>query len=171
MINLKQATELPSKVRTYYIARALSILFSVSLPFLIAGASIWFGVFLVLEGFIGLPFVIYIYLNYQNSFFVVDDEKVTISHGVVAKHSKTIPFSRVQNVRIVSGLARQMFDIASVEIWTASVGQAGASLEHADQGMFKHPDGYLLLDVKDAQWLKDFIVSRLTPRESVKNHR
>src|SRR5258708_1924418 len=100
MINLNQITESSSRVRTYRLAQAISIIFLISLAFFAGGAKLWFGAVLVLMLCVGIPYVIYIFLSHQNASFTIDDDKITINHGVVSKHSKTIPFSRVQNVRL-----------------------------------------------------------------------
>ena len=79
-----------------------------------------------------------------------------IKSGILSKNSITIPFHSVQNVNLKSGLFQQLFNIASVRIWTSSQSQ----LQNGRNGIEVMSDGALVLDRADAEQLQTMITKK-----------
>ena len=106
-------------------------------------------VFFFMMFFIITPLVIYALLFLHLFSFVVQEDKITLNYGIIIKHSDTISFRNMQNVKNFRGIIDQLFGLSKVSIWTAS----------PEQNHERKPDGRLILLRLDADWLKDFILS------------
>lgn len=147
MINPNTPTQLPSKVKLYWLTKILLLL----LPFLFFPPA-----FLILVIFLGLPVSLYLLLYYNSFTFIIEDTKITINSGVVIKRSKSIPFNIIQNVENVRGIFHRIFGLSNVNIWTSSPEQIKAY-----KGSTVHKsDGSLDLLVDDGEWLKNFILAK-----------
>jgi len=150
MINPNTPTQLPSKVKLYWLTKILLLL----LPFLFFPPA-----FLILVIFLGLPVSLYLLLYYNSFTFIIEDTKITINSGVVIKRSKSIPFNIIQNVENVRGIFHRIFGLSNVNIWTSSPEQIKAY-----KGSTVHkPDGSLDLLIDDGEWLKNFILAKRSP--------
>lgn len=149
-MELNKTYQFPTKTIFFWYIRTILWLLLFSAIFLLGGIKAWFGVAIWLIIFFGIPFLIYFYLAYKNISFIVEENKITINRGVIAKKSTSIIFNSVQNVTIASNPIAKMFDLSVVRIWTASPGQNKEKL----------PDGILCLATLDAEWLKNFITAK-----------
>jgi len=148
MINLNTPTQLPAKLKWYWLTK---IIILILLPTLF-----WRPLFWILTIFFGLPIFICLLLFYNSFSFTVEDNKITINSGVIIKHSKSIPFNIIQNVENVRGILHRIFGLSRVDIWTSSPEQI-----RAYKGSTTHkPDGSLDLVTKDGDWLKNFILGK-----------
>ena len=59
---------------------------------------------------------------YENTTFLVKDDSLTINRGVIFKHSRTLPFTRVQEVTIFRGPLESIFEISTINSSTAGWG-------------------------------------------------
>lgn len=147
MINPNTPTQLPSKVKLYWLSKIILLL----LPFLFFPPA-----FLIIVIFLGLPASLYLLLYYNSFTFIIEDTKITINSGVVIKRSKSIPFNIIQNVENVRGIFHRIFGLSNINIWTSSPEQIKAY-----KGSTVHkPDGSLDLLIDDGEWLKNFILNR-----------
>jgi membrane protein YdbS with pleckstrin-like domain len=66
-------------------------------------------------------FISYLWANfYWNKYnFVLGQERITITRGVIGKRVTNIPYERVQNVNIFRGVLDRIFGLYSVQIETA----------------------------------------------------
>ena len=88
-------------------------------------------------------------LRYKAYSFVLTDRTLSIQSGVVSQGSTTFRLDRIQDVDLSRGPLLRWLGLQSVSIWTASVDQ------HA--GRRSRPDGFMVLDVGTADWLKEFL--------------
>jgi membrane protein YdbS with pleckstrin-like domain len=88
-------------------------------------------------------------INFRSLSFVLTDKSISISSGVLFRNSSTIRFDRIQDVRVLRDPLHLVLGLSSVAIWTASPDQR--------VGNTKRPDGLLVLEVDEAEWLKDYL--------------
>ena len=149
MITPNTDTKLPKGFFNYQIAY-LAIVFVVTLP---------------LNFFLFIPIILLTilffnnWLSYKNFSFIYDEKQIEIRKGILTKSRKSIPFSTIQDINIVSGILMRRFGLEKIEIWTSSPAQIqiqttrnrGTETEHK-------PDGVLYLKTEDAESLRAFIV-------------
>lgn len=161
MIELNKSSKLPPAVRTYWLTKLLLILTLLSIPFWILSTGAGFSMLLIFLIIIGIPIFIIVMFEFDNWTYVLDENKIIINSGVIIKRSKAIPFDSVQNIDTVSGILRGMFGLATVRIWTASPGQINIKPSNQSSAGDAHkPDGLLILDKINAEWLRDFIADK-----------
>jgi len=153
MININVANQMPQRVKLYYLARIL-IIFLVPCLFLLPyGKNYWLSALVFLIIIIGLPIYIVLLVDYAFFKFIVDENKITVNSGMIIKHSKTIPFDRIQNIESVRGLLSQLFGLAKIKIWTASPSQI-----EIKKGVSENkPEGVFILKTLDTEWFKNFV--------------
>jgi len=156
MINQNTPTKLPSVVKWYVLTKIILLFFTISLPFLVFNKGVWYGVFISLLIFIGLPVFVYFLLYFKFLTFVVENDKITINSGVIIKRSNSISFDKVQNVENVRGVLARLFGLSKVSIWTSSPEQIKVYRKET----IHKPAGSLELMVADGEWLKGFILSK-----------
>jgi membrane protein YdbS with pleckstrin-like domain len=88
-------------------------------------------------------------VNFKSLSFVLTDKNISISSGVLFRNSCTIRFDRIQDVRVMRDPLHLMLGLRSVAIWTASPDQR--------VGNAKRPDGLLVLETDEADWLKEYL--------------
>jgi membrane protein YdbS with pleckstrin-like domain len=88
-------------------------------------------------------------VNFRSLSFVLTDKNISISSGVLFRNSCTIRFDRIQDVRLLRNPLHLILGLKSVAIWTASPDQR--------IGNSKRPDGLLVLDAGEADWLRDYL--------------
>lgn len=88
-------------------------------------------------------------INFRSLSFVVTEKSISISSGVLFRNSSTIRFDRIQDVRVLRDPLHLLLGLSSVAIWTASPDQR--------VGNTKRPDGLLVLEAEEAEWLKDYL--------------
>ncbi|HWZ61421.1 MAG TPA: PH domain-containing protein [Steroidobacteraceae bacterium] len=89
-------------------------------------------------------------LNFKWFTFTVTDRNISITSGVLARNTSTIRFDRIQDVNTRRDPLHALLGLKSIALWTAS----------PDQGMSngrRRPDGLIVLDAADADWLRDYI--------------
>lgn len=156
MIELGKPNKIPGKVKWYILTYILLLLFIPSLFFSVFSKSFGISLFSFLAVFAGLPMFLYLLIYYSRLTFIVENDRITINSGIIIKRSKSIPFDKVQNVENVGGLLLRMFGLSRVNIWTSSPEQIQV---HKKETTHK-PDGRLELNTSDAEWLKNFILSK-----------
>lgn len=100
---------------------------------------------------IGLPILFFTTWGDRNVSFVLDDLKLTINTGIFSRESKIIPYDKVQNVKIKSGILSGLFGLSRINIWTASRDQAAHGKVEA------RADGYLILNKEDSKLLAEIV--------------
>jgi len=156
MIELGKQNKIPVKIKWYILTYILLLILLPSLLFSVFGKNFGVSLFSFLAIFVGLPIFIYLSIYYSRLTFVVENDRITINSGIIIKRSKSIPFDKVQNVENVGGLLLRMFGLSRVNIWTSSPEQIQV---HKKETTHK-PDGRLELNTSDAEWLKNFILSK-----------
>lgn len=157
MINLNQSYKMPKKVLFAYIVKIILLVFFLSFPLMFLNLKIWLLMIMILTFFMILAFIS-LYLDYYFFSFMVSENTITINRGMIIKRSKSIPFDKVQNVSTVSGIIARLFGLAAIKIWTTSPSQIiGITKEREFEAA---PDGRLVLEKEDAEWLKNFITKK-----------
>ena len=151
MIELNKKIVPPPDVKSYFFVKMALLVTLLSFPFSVFGG--FWGMFLILLLFLGLPILIYLLIDINNVSFVVEEKKITINSGIIIKNSKSIPFANVHNVVISSGSVAKLFKVSRIDIWTASQSQTSAS-----NGVEHKPDGSLILKSEASIWLQKFIL-------------
>jgi putative transcriptional regulator len=75
----------------------------------------------------------------RNYSFNVSENNIVIHHGVFTKTKATIPYIRIQNVNVVSGIFDRLFKLYTVKIETAGASRGGASTS----AIQFRPEGYI----------------------------
>lgn len=105
----------------------------------IAGFIYLFAAFLAIRALV----------NFRSLSFVLTDKNISINSGMLFRNSCTIRFDRIQDVRVMRDPLHLILGLRSVAIWTASPDQR--------VGNAKRPDGQLVLEADEAEWLKDYL--------------
>lgn len=156
MINKNQSIKLPDSVKWYFLTKILLIFALISLVGLTSGTNGVYTIFTSFSIIFGIPIFIYVLLVYNNVFFQVEDNLITINHGILIKKSKTIPFDKVQNINCVQGILQGMFGLSILKIWTASPAQISVQ----DANSIARPDGTLILTKAEAEELRGIILAK-----------
>ena len=156
MIELGKPNKIPGKVKWYILTYILLLLLIPSLFFSVFSKSFGVSLFSFLAFFVGLPTFLYLSIYYSRLIFIVENDKITINSGVIIRRSKSIPFDKVQNVENVGGILLRLFGLSRVNIWTSSPEQIQVNKKETTY----RPDGRLELNTPDAEWLKNFILSK-----------
>ena len=69
--------------------------------------------------------VIITFINYYNFTVIEENERLTITRGLLEKKRVTIPLNRIQAIKIVENPVRQIFGFAAVAVESASGGFGG----------------------------------------------
>ncbi|MFA5870405.1 MAG: PH domain-containing protein [Candidatus Paceibacterota bacterium] len=149
MISPNISQKLPKEFLTYQ-TTILVIFFVITIPLNI----LYFLPVIILLG-------IYIKyrFEYNNFSFSYDEKQIEIRKGIFTKSQKTIPFSIVQNINLVSGILLRQFGLRKVEIWTSSPSQIQIiSVKNQGNETEHRPDGMLILKASDAELLQKFII-------------
>ena len=118
--------------------------------------GIWFQAFISLIIFLGLPIYIYLWIDYNRTTFVVEDNKITLNWGIIEKYSKSVAFNNVQNITNARGILSQFLGLSKVNIWTSSPSQ----IEIRGKESENRPELFLQLEYSDGEWLKNFILDK-----------
>lgn len=154
MMNLNVPLKMPNKVLLYYLLRIIVLTFCLFIIFSLPGIQIlrsvivWLMIF-----FINIPVFIILFLQYINFSFIIKDNDITVKSGILVKRSKLIPFDRVQNVELKSGLLMRSLGLTKVNIWTSSPAQIKIRNKESEHT----PDSFIILYAEDAIWLQNFI--------------
>ena len=159
MIQLNTDTKLPSAVRPYVFLKLSLILLAISIPLgtILKSASSILGIFGLLWLLI-LPALVIALLTLNSIVFNVNENNITIKSGIFFKHSSSIPYSNIQNIDSASGPLRSLLHLCRLNIWTSSSAQVVIRNGRSEN----EPIGLLLLTREDADWLKNFILSKQT---------
>jgi membrane protein YdbS with pleckstrin-like domain len=105
-----------------------------------------------------IPWLLYLYavylllrsvLNYKWLSFLLTDKSISIESGVFARNSCTFRYDRIQDIDTYRDPLHLMLGLKSVAIWTSSPDQFA--------GRRRKPDGLLVLEADDADWLKSYL--------------
>jgi hypothetical protein len=105
----------------------------------------------VFAGFLAIRALV----NFKSLSFVLTDKSISINSGVLFRNSSTIRFDRIQDVRVMRDPLHLILGLKSVAIWTASPDQR--------VGNTKRPDGLLVLETDEADWLKEYLSDPAQP--------
>ncbi len=79
--------------------------------------------------FLLLPATVFHLVRYFTFQFEITDSEIFIREGLLWRQERRIPFSRVQDVKVLQGLVHQLFGLAKVEITTAGSEEREVALE------------------------------------------
>ena len=153
-MNLNTALKMPNRVKFYYLIKLILLTLFAIFLFSLPGSRIfrlvmtWLIVF-----FIDIPVFIYLLLDYRNFSFIVKDNDIIVNSGILTKRSKLIPFDKIQNIDLKSGLLMRLLGLTRVNIWTSSPAQIKIRNRQSEHT----PDSFITLDAEDATWLQNFI--------------
>ena len=153
-MNLNISLKMPNRVKFYYLIKLILLTLFAIFLFSLPGSRIfrlimtWLIVF-----FIDVPVFIYLLLDYRNFSFIVKDNDIIVNSGILTKRSKLIPFDKIQNIDLKSGLLIRLFGLTRVNIWTSSPAQIKIRNKQSEHT----PDSFITLDAEDAIWLQNFI--------------
>jgi len=155
MMDLNISLKMPNKILLYYLLRIIVLTFCVFIIFSLPGIRMIRTLIMsFMIFFINIPVLIILFLHYINFSFIIKDNNITVKSGILLKKSKLIPFDRVQNVELKSGLLMRFLSLTKANIWTSSPAQIKI---HNKQS--KHtPDSFIVLYAEDAIWLQNFIL-------------
>jgi len=157
MITLNTTTKLPNSFKLYAVTKIFLILALLASPVLFfGGIKPLLGIFITLAIFLGLPLVLYFLAIYATINFVVQENGMTVTSGLIIKRSRSVAFDRVQNVYIEAGPLARMFGITKVNMWTASVGQ----MQLNNGQSYNQPDLSIYLKQEDATKIKEMIEAK-----------
>lgn len=111
------------------------------------GTGFYVSVLAFVFGFIGLLF----WLNriaFRKRGYVVREKDLLYRSGVLATNTTIIPFNRIQHIAVNEGMFSRMYDLASLEIYTAG----GSSSDLRISGIEK----------EKAYNIKEFLMNNLT---------
>jgi len=111
------------------------------------GAGFYIAVLVFVFGFIGLLF----WLNriaFRKRGYAVREKDLLYRSGVLATNTTIIPFNRIQHIAVNEGMFSRMYDLASLEIYTAG----GSSSDLRIPGIEK----------EKAHEIKEFLMNNLT---------
>lgn len=161
MIQLNTPTPYASDSQKYAIIKTvitLCVIILFTTPLLYVGSMIFLYAVLAEIVLFGLPNVVSTLLRYRYVSFTVEEEKITVTYGVVTKQSRAVPYDKVQSVSCISGPLMRMFGISTISIWTASPSQVVYNPQI--RRSVGRPDVILVLQTADAEWLKEFISNK-----------
>lgn len=154
MITLNTVTHYSKQVYFREISPILIVIFFISL--LSSGSSGFFPVFFSFLFVIGIPYAIYNIVKINSISYTVNENSITKNYGVLTKRSNTLTFNNIQNINSVTSMFSSLFNLTKLNIWTASPSQTVISKGSSQN----HPDIVLTLNHVDADWLKNFILSK-----------
>src|SRR3989338_4045613 len=111
----------------FVLGRAISIIWLVGFVFFVLYIAI---VIAIVE--------IYARMAYDRWFYEFTGTNLKIERGIIWKHYSNIPYERVQNVDIHSGILARILGFSSVQIQTA-----GYSAVYSGRGLSVGSEGYL----------------------------
>ena len=106
-----------------------------------------------------LPIMIYYIFKFDSVSFVVNEDKITINKGVLIKRSNTITYDKIQNIECITGMLLGMCSVTRLDLWTSSPSQVVIT-KGTSQNIAQ---GVLFLNSIDADWLKNYILSKSVP--------
>jgi len=153
-MNLNATLKMPNKVKLYYLIKLILLTLFAIFLFSLPGSQTfrivmtWLMVF-----FIDVPVFVYLLLDYRNFSFIVKDNDIIVNSGILIKRSKLIPFDKIQNIDLKSGLLMRPLGLTRVNIWTSSPAQIKIRNRQSEHT----PDSVIILYAEDAIWLQNFI--------------
>jgi putative transcriptional regulator len=101
----------------------------------------WLILYIIIIPYLVINIITFISMSMyiRNYSFSVSENNIVINHGVFTKTKATIPYIRIQNVNIVSGVFDRLFKLYTVKIETAGASRGGSSTSPLQ---FR-PEGYI----------------------------
>jgi membrane protein YdbS with pleckstrin-like domain len=152
-------TELKLLSKLKWLALAQLLLLSFVISFVIAlfgGGSAGVGFFTFFFVLIVLPLWLYKIVAFNRVSFTVTDGTLTINSGILIRRSNAISFAQIQNISNTKGPLAAMFNLAELNVWTASPAQIRVRKDRTEH----RPTGMLWLETGNAEWLKNFILEK-----------
>ena len=98
---------------------------------------------------LGALLVMRAFLRYKSFSFMLTDKSMSIESGAFVRTSTTFRYDRIQDIDTYRNPLHLMLGLKSVAIWTTSPDQFARNR--------RRPDGWVVLDVEQADWLKDYL--------------
>ena len=142
----------------------------------VIGGDMTVGAFV--GGFVLICAALLAVINYSFFSFKPTAQDITINKGMLFRSSKTINYTRIQNVDVAQGPIQMMFGLATVNIWTASQDQMQSSTTYSN-GLSRTtikavPEGKLVVSKADAEDLRTHMSNKgnvqqvtMVPQQSV----
>ena len=93
-------------------------------------------------------------ISFQKRGFVIREKDLLYRSGILSTTTTIVPFNRIQHIAVNEGMFSRMYDLASLEIYTAG----GSTSDLRISG----------IDKEKAHNIKDFLMRSLTPDPSPK---
>ncbi|MBD3256091.1 MAG: PH domain-containing protein [Candidatus Lokiarchaeota archaeon] len=124
----------------------------------------WVLLEVVIIPFIVINIIVHLYLTaYTKNFtYQVSEDNIIIRHGVFTRTKVTIPFIRIQNINVLSGLFDRFFNLYTVKIETAG---ASGSVSGGTSSTFR-PEG-LIPGIKEPDIIEDKINQMMSKHSKV----
>jgi len=154
---LNTELKLPAKLKWFVLAKLLLVSLIISLLVaMFGGRSAGVGVFITFDILVVLPLWVYKIVAFKCVSFTLTDGTLTINSGIVVRRSNAISFAQIQNVSNTKGPLAAMFNLAELNVWTASPAQIRVQKNRTEH----RPTGMLWLEAANAEWMKNFILEK-----------
>lgn len=151
MLNANKVYKVPDILKWYQLTSLILISFIIAFPFALTGS--YLNAFKIILIIFVLPVWIFLLIDNRAISFYFDENKLTITKGIFFKKITSIPYTNIQNITIKSGMLLAVFDLSTIQIWTASQGQLTRKRNN-------DPDGRLKLIKDDAINLNEIILQK-----------
>ncbi len=153
MIQTHALIKFSPKVKQYLLAHLIFFIILLTLVFSMIDIENIVRNFLLIAVILGIPAYAFIVLVYNHWSYIINDNDITINSGIIFKKSKTISLKAIQNINQKRGPIMRLFDIVSVEIWTASVSQMNVTSGKT----MNSPDGVIMIGEEEAKELQEYV--------------
>lgn len=160
MYELNTTYKFPSKVYYYFLVKIIFIVVFLYLAnnflkliFSDIAEAIVLPLIIFLEFLIMSLALIMVLLDVKNRSFSIHRDHLVTNSGVFRKNSKSIIYNQIQNINCASSPISRIFNLSSVQIWTASPSQTHLYKKKLEN----EPEAAFLLKKDQAYWLRDFI--------------
>ena len=132
----------------YRLLKFTTKLFLILLPILIFAPDAWTGLFYLSVLFIGVPKFIISYVKTKKFNLLVDNNFVTITHGLITTDEKTIPLKEIENIDISNSILLGIFNLRKISL------KANA----ANIGIGDISDSHFYLNTEVAHSLRELLI-------------
>lgn len=123
-----------------------------------------FAVGIYMESWVAAIFLLYLLgifiiaqINFNNYFFLIDEDGLTVDFGFIHKKQVTVPFEQIQNVNIESSFIDRIFAIARISIETS--GNSSQTKENNGGSQVVRPEAQIPgVSLQDAKEIHDILI-------------